>query len=70
MACLLIEEPDGAIKASFRSKPPATSGGPFIDVRRLAAQLDGGGHVHAAGATIEASMTEAIETVTEVVSQC
>ncbi len=59
MAVLLIEEKEGGVKASFRSKPPATPDGEFLDARNMARSLGGGGHVHAAGARIEGTMDEA-----------
>ncbi|MDP7070495.1 MAG: DHH family phosphoesterase [Phycisphaerales bacterium] len=59
MGVLLIEEKEGGVKASFRSKPPATPGGAFLDARNAATHLGGGGHVHAAGARIEGTMLEA-----------
>ncbi len=44
IALLFIEQPDGQIKISFRSKEP-------VDVAKLAEQFGGGGHKRAAGAT-------------------
>jgi len=48
-------------KVSFRSKPPPPGGAAddFIDVNKLAATFGGGGHVHAAGAKINAGIDEA-----------
>jgi len=63
MAVLLIEEREGGVKASFRSKPPVSSGGAFLDARNMARSLGGGGHVHAAGARIDGTMDEAAAAV-------
>ena len=63
MSVLLVESDPQLVKASFRSKPAANSGGAFIDVNHLAAHFDGGGHVHAAGARIAASMDDAVRLV-------
>ena len=63
VSVLLVESEPRLSKASFRSKPPAVPGGAFVDVNHLAARFDGGGHVHAAGARIAASLDEAAETV-------
>lgn len=63
---VLVTEPEpGAIKLSFRSKPPANTaaGTPFVDVNRLAGTFGGGGHVHAAGARMQASLEDALEQV-------
>jgi bifunctional oligoribonuclease and PAP phosphatase NrnA len=63
-AALLIESEapsaagPGLVKISFRSKP-ARDGARFVDVNELAARFGGGGHVHAAGARIRASLIEA-----------
>ena len=55
---LLTEAESGRTKMSFRSKPPNESGS-FIDVNELAARFGGGGHVHAAGARVDADLDEA-----------
>lgn len=65
MSVLLVESDPKLVKVSFRSKPAAVPNGPFIDVNHLAANFDGGGHVHAAGARIEASMDDAARMVIE-----
>jgi len=48
-------------KLSFRSKPAPPDGQPtdFIDVNELAAKFGGGGHIHAAGAKLNAGIDEA-----------
>jgi phosphoesterase RecJ-like protein len=63
MAALLIEEKDGGVKASLRSKPPAEPGGPFMDVRAITGQLGGGGHVHASGAKLSCTLAEGAATI-------
>jgi phosphoesterase RecJ-like protein len=59
VSVLLTEGEPALTKASFRSKPPAHAGAPFVDVNHLAGRFDGGGHVHAAGARIAAPLAEA-----------
>jgi len=59
MAALLIEERDGGVKASLRSKPPSGPGGEFIDVRGVARLRGGGGHVHAAGVRLDMPLAAA-----------
>lgn len=45
VAVILVEQPSGALKISFRSRSD-------VDCSRLAEQFDGGGHKRAAGATL------------------
>lgn len=62
----LVTEPEpGAVKVSFRSKPPVnpTPGSPFVDVNQLAAKFGGGGHIHAAGARMETSLEDALQRI-------
>jgi phosphoesterase RecJ-like protein len=65
MSVLLVEEFEGGVKASMRSKPPRTPGGPFIDVRAVAMQLGGGGHVHAAGVRLDGDLDAAAESIVQ-----
>lgn len=51
IALLFIEQPEGGIKVSFRSRSA-------IDVARLAEQFAGGGHQRAAGATVAGTLVE------------
>ncbi|MCP4833578.1 MAG: hypothetical protein GY895_02330 [Phycisphaera sp.] len=57
---LLTQAEAGRTKVSFRSKPAGDSGS-FIDVNELAARFGGGGHVHAAGARIDADLDAAFK---------
>jgi phosphoesterase RecJ-like protein len=52
MSVVLVEMEGGVVKCSFRSK-----GG--VDVARLAAEFDGGGHARAAGARISGTIDDA-----------
>lgn len=52
LGLLLIEQHDGKVKVSFRSRPS-------VDVSVLAEQFGGGGHKQASGATILGSMADA-----------
>ena len=56
LAVILIEQDDGTIKASFRSRCD-------LDCSRLAAAFGGGGHKAAAGATLSGPFDEAVEQV-------
>lgn len=49
-------------KVSFRSNPP-------YDVAKLASAIGGGGHIRAAGATIEGNFEEAIQSIHELLRQ-
>lgn len=59
VSILLVEADDRLVKVSFRSKPPAEPGGACVDVNHIAARFDGGGHVHAAGARVTGTLSEA-----------
>lgn len=52
VAAILIEQPDGRIKVSFRSRGP-------VDCSALAGRFGGGGHRAAAGAILEGPFAEA-----------
>lgn len=58
VSILVTESEAGRTKLSFRAKPPLPGEKP-VDVNRLAQEFDGGGHVLAAGARIEAGIEEA-----------
>jgi phosphoesterase RecJ-like protein len=51
VAFILLEQPNGHVKISWRSKPG-------YDISKLALQLGGGGHKNAAGAMLEGSIGE------------
>jgi phosphoesterase RecJ-like protein len=69
MSVLLVEESEGSVKASMRSKPPRVPGGPFVDVRAVATQLGGGGHMHAAGARLSGDLDAAAEAIVQALAQ-
>lgn len=54
LACLGVEQPDGRVKLSFRSRSE-------VNVAQLAKAIhpDGGGHVRAAGAMLQKTLSEA-----------
>ena len=56
LAAILIEQPDGRIKVSFRSRGP-------VDCNALAATFGGGGHKAAAGTIIEGPFDAAQERI-------
>jgi len=60
VAAILIEQPDGRIKVSFRSRCP-------LDASALAGRFGGGGHKAAAGAIIEGPFEAAHARVTEAI---
>ena len=70
MSALLLEEGEGVVKISMRSKPPARPGGAFFDVRSVARELGGGGHVHAAGAEVKADLPGASDLLDRAISKC
>ncbi|MBM4021624.1 MAG: bifunctional oligoribonuclease/PAP phosphatase NrnA [Planctomycetes bacterium] len=57
LAAILIEQPDGRIKTSFRSRGP-------VDCSALAGRFGGGGHKAAAGAILDGPFETAHERVT------
>jgi phosphoesterase RecJ-like protein len=68
VSALLTEVEVGMVKMSFRSKPAISgSGRGFIDVNALAGRFNGGGHVHAAGARLVATLEEARTRVEEAI---
>ena len=56
VACILKDQPDGAVRGSFRAKTDA-------DVSAMARALGGGGHRAAAGFTFDGTLAEAIVAV-------
>ncbi len=54
VAVIAIEQPDGSVKASFRSRCD-------LDCGLLAREFGGGGHARAAGATLKQPLAEACE---------
>lgn len=61
LAFFVYEKPDGYVKASFRSKD--------INVSKLAAELGGGGHFNAAGASVKAPFSEAVKLILQYVEE-
>ncbi len=62
LAAILIEQPDGRIKVSFRSRGP-------VDCNALAARFGGGGHKAAAGTIIEGPLDAARERIVAAVDE-
>ena len=62
LAAILIEQPDGRIKVSFRSRGP-------VDCNALAARFGGGGHKAAAGTIIEGPFDAAQERIAAAVDE-
>jgi phosphoesterase RecJ-like protein len=62
LATILIELPDGKVKASIRSRS-------HVDASALAGRFGGGGHRAAAGATLDGPFEEAERRVTEAVDE-
>lgn len=56
IAAFLKEMPNGTVKASLRSKR-------FADVAEIASAFGGGGHIRAAGCTLDCSLTEAFDLI-------
>ncbi len=62
LAVILIEQPDGRIKISFRSRGP-------VDCNALAARFGGGGHKAAAGTIVEGPFDAAKERIVAAVNE-
>lgn len=79
VSVLLVEQEDGPVRASFRSKQPSVSEidtgstvlGPKldVDVAKVAQAFGGGGHARAAGARIKGTLPEVRQTVIEYLKQ-
>lgn len=62
VACLCKEQEDGKVKVSMRSKN-------HIDVSKIGKKFAGGGHQRAAGCTLDMSVSEAVSTMKEVLTE-
>ena len=60
VAVLISETEEGTSKFSFRSKR-------FVDVNKVAAVFGGGGHVRAAGCTVQGNWKEPLKTFLEAI---
>lgn len=58
MSVLITATESGRTKISFRSKPAITDNGAFFNVNEIARTFGGGGHVHAAGASVDEDLAE------------
>lgn len=61
-AAFLKENADGAIKVSLRSKS-------YVDVAAIASCFGGGGHVRAAGCTLQGTLAEAFDALKEKITE-
>lgn len=69
VSVLLVEDLDGPVRVSFRSKPPLIGGDDAdVDVAALAAAFGGGGHTRAAGARIDGTLSDVQRSIVERVS--
>ncbi len=59
VSVLLVEQPDGQVRVSLRSKGR-------VDVAEVAASLGGGGHTRAAGASLSGPMSDARSKIVEI----
>lgn len=59
VSVLLVEQEEGRIRASLRSKPPVTSDDLDVDVAAIAGAFGGGGHRRAAGVRFDGTLTAA-----------
>ena len=69
VSVLLVDQDDGRIRTSFRSKPPADKSRPDVDVSSIAQTFGGGGHRRAAGARPKASLPEVRDAVVQRIKQ-
>ncbi|UCF34553.1 MAG: hypothetical protein JSV78_04475, partial [Phycisphaerales bacterium] len=58
VSVMLVEQNEGPIRASFRSKPPINDHITDVDVAAIAQHFGGGGHRRASGARISGTMDE------------
>jgi len=80
ISVLLVEQEDGLVRASFRSREPfkddkSAGSAPHetaidVDVAKVAATFGGGGHARAAGARIKGTLPDVRRTLTEHLEQC
>lgn len=70
VSVLLVEQGDGIIRVSLRSKPPTRKGDPDVDVAAIAQTFGGGGHQRAAGARMTGSLSDIRGEITESIQQC
>ncbi len=56
VSVMLVEQIDGPVRVSFRSKPPANDETIDVDVAAVAQHFGGGGHRRAAGARVSGSV--------------
>ncbi len=54
---LIVEQDNGSCRCSFRSKNS-------MDVNKVANQFNGGGHIHAAGASLDQPLADSVKAVT------
>lgn len=65
VSVLLVQQPDGVVRANFRSKPPQAGLIPDIDVAAAAKHFGGGGHRRAAGARFAATIEQVKDMVVQ-----
>jgi len=80
VSVLLVEQEDGLVRTSFRSREPFTDGksagsAPHepvidVDVAKIAATFGGGGHARASGARIKGTLPDVRRTLMEHLEQC
>jgi len=63
VSVILVDQGNGPIRVSFRSKPPLIPSDPDIDVSEIAHALGGGGHRRAAATRITGRLDEVYRTV-------
>ncbi len=69
VSVLLVEQEDGVIRASFRSKAPSRDRSIDVDVAAVAGLFGGGGHRRAAGARISGLLQSAKQEIKEKIGQ-
>jgi phosphoesterase RecJ-like protein len=69
VSAMLVEQGNGLIRVSFRTKPPLEEGAPDIDAAGIAKSFGGGGHRRAAAARIDGSLADVRGTVIERIQQ-
>ncbi len=59
VSVMLVEQDNGQVRVSFRTKPPLEEGAPNIDAAAVAQAFGGGGHRRASAARIDGTLADA-----------
>lgn len=68
VSVLLVEQEEGPVRVSFRSKPPSQESKLDVDVSKVAQSFGGGGHVRAAAARISGDTAQVHKAVCDAIT--